>query len=137
MSRSGRHSCSSRALRPADGTAAVWVPVCWLGAVACSRSRRARPPGSHQAALRDRGSDEAGEERVRFERARLEFRVELHADEPWMIAAFANLRQNAVGRKAGEEEARLLERVAVFEVHFVAVTVALLDFGLAVDLRDF
>ena len=37
------------------------------------------------AALFERRTDKAGEQRVWLKRARLQFRVELHADEPGMV----------------------------------------------------
>jgi hypothetical protein len=47
----------------------------------------------HQPALVDRGTDEGGKKRVRFERPRLEFGMELHPDEPGMILIFDHLGQ--------------------------------------------
>ena len=37
---------------------------------------------------------------MRLERARLQFGMELHPDEPGMVLIFDDLRQHAVGRKA-------------------------------------
>src|SRR5207248_7797606 len=63
----------------------------------------------HQPALLDRRLDEGGEQRVRLERAGFQLRVELHPDEPRMILVLDDLRQDAVGRHAGEPHAELLE----------------------------
>ena len=49
------------------------------------------------------GGDEARKQRVRLERPRLELGVKLHADEPGMISELDRLRQQPVGRHAGEE----------------------------------
>ena len=68
-----------------------------------------------------------GEQRVRLERARFQLGMELHADEPGMVGAFDDLRQQAVGRHAGEPQAVLLEPVAIVDVDLVAVAVALGD----------
>ena len=57
---------------------------------------------SHQPALRFRRRDEARKQRMRPKRARLEFGVELHADEPGVISELDRLGQKAVGRHAGE-----------------------------------
>jgi hypothetical protein len=56
----------------------------------------------HQPRLVERGLDERAEQRVRLERAGFEFRVELHADKPRVLRDFDDLRQQAVGRHAGE-----------------------------------
>jgi len=44
-----------------------------------------------EAGLLECRSDESGEQGVGIERLRLEFRVELHANKPWMIGSFDNL----------------------------------------------
>jgi len=61
---------------------------------------------------------------MRLERPRLEFGVELNADEPRMVLVFDDLRQHAVRRHAGEAQAVLLEAVLVGGVDLVAVAVA-------------
>src|SRR5512137_1419581 len=50
-------------------------------------------------------SDELPEERMRTARSRLEFRMELAANEPGMRRQLHGLHQRAVGRKAAEQEA--------------------------------
>src|SRR6476469_1067880 len=90
---------------------------------------------SDQSRLRDGRLDKAGEQRVRRERLRLQLRMELHAHEPGMVWPLDDFGQFAVGRQAGKDQALLLERVAVMDVDFVAVAVALADHGLAVDRR--
>ena len=59
--------------------------------------------------------------------------MELHADEPGMVIVLDDLRQDAVGRHAGETHAALLEPAFITGVDLVAVAVALGDFGLAVN----
>ncbi len=66
---------------------------------------------------------------MRLEGARLEFRVELHADEPRVIRILDRLRQQAVRRQPGEAQARRLEALAITGVDLVAVAVALGDLG--------
>src|SRR5690349_24739300 len=53
--------------------------------------------------------------------------MELHADEPRMVGDLDDLRQLAVGRHAGEQQADLLQPLLVINIHLVAVAVALLD----------
>src|ERR1700691_346373 len=88
---------------------------------------------SYQPTLRLGCGDEAREQRVGLERTRFELRMELDADKPRMIGEFDRLRQEAVGRHAGEHDALGFEAGAVGGVDLVAVAVALGDFGLAVD----
>src|SRR6185503_6686790 len=84
----------------------------------------------HQARLRHGCADKRNEQRMRFEQARLQFRMELHANEPRMIGNFHDLRQDAVGRHAGEQQPLLLQLFLVVDVYFVAVAVPLGDRGL-------
>ena len=56
--------------------------------------------GLHQPALLHRRADEGSEQRVRLERSRFQFGMELHADEPGMVLVFDDLRQNTVRRHA-------------------------------------
>ena len=51
------------------------------------------------------GADEAGKERMRLERPRLELGMELHGDEPRMAGQLGNLDELAVGRSAGDAHA--------------------------------
>jgi hypothetical protein len=52
-----------------------------------------------QPALLHRRADEGAEERVRLEGPGLELRVELHRDEPGMVGALDDLRQQSVRRQ--------------------------------------
>src|SRR5437763_4774060 len=90
----------------------------------------------HQPALLDGRLDEGGEQRVRLERAGFQLRVELHPDEPRMILVLDDLRQDAVGRHAGEPHAALLEPALVIGIDFVAVAVALRNLGFSIDRGD-
>src|SRR5690606_3165968 len=89
------------------------------------RQTAKRAPGSHQARLPHRGGDEAGEQRMRLERAALELGVELHADEPRVIGTLDDLREQSVGRHAREYQPALLERLAVGRIDLVAMPVTL------------
>src|SRR3546814_12745717 len=60
--------------------------------------------------------------------------MELHADEPGVVRDLDDLRQLAVRRQAGEQQARLLQHLPVVDVHLVAVAVALADRIRAVDV---
>jgi hypothetical protein len=71
--------------------------------------KRAAPP-VYTSRLCSTG-DERRKQRMRLERARFQFGMELHADEPGMVLIFDDLRQHAVGRHAGEAHAVLLEPV--------------------------
>src|SRR3954451_20387063 len=82
---------------------------------------------SNQARLIERGADEGGEQGVRLEGLRLEFRVELHADIPGMIGDFDNLRQHAVRRHAGKPKAGGFEPFLVADIDLVAVTMTFTD----------
>ena len=61
------------------------APLALLGG--CFMSRRL-----NQTRVLDCRSDKAGKERVRRERARFQFGVELHPDKPGMVAALDNFR---------------------------------------------
>ena len=74
---------------------------------------------------------------MRLERARFQFGVKLHADEPGVIGEFDGFRQQPVGRNAGEDQALFLEPGAIGGVDFVAVAVALGNFQPPIDLCDF
>ena len=69
---------------------------------------------------------------MRFHRFGLELGMELAAQKPGMVGQFANFDIGAVGRFAGNAQPGLLQRSFVFAVEFVAVTVAFVDFRLAV-----
>src|SRR5204862_7662354 len=81
-----------------------------------------------------RGRDEAGEERMRPRRPRLELRMELAADEPRMLRVLDDLDQLPVGTHAAEAKAVLGELLAIFVRDLVAVTMPLADLRDAVYL---
>ena len=81
----------------------------------------------------DGGTDEGGEERMRFERLGLEFRMELAAEEPWMIGSFDDLDVVFVGSAAGDAKAGAGENFLVVAIEFVAMPMTLADFELAVS----
>src|SRR5262249_59541538 len=82
-------------------------------------------------ALRDlvavAGLHEAGEQRVRLERLRLELGVELHGDVPRMRGQLDDLDELAVERAADDLEALVGQRLLVQTVELVAVAVTLVD----------
>ena len=63
--------------------------------------------------------------------------MELHADVPWVIFDLDNLGQAAVRGHAREDQTAFFELVPVFRVHLIAVAVAFLDLGRAIDLGHF
>src|SRR5437763_11543886 len=63
-----------------------------------------RRKGLNQPALLQRSLDEAGEERMRLERAALQLGVKLDANEPRMVRPLDNLRQLVVRRHAREQQ---------------------------------
>ena len=62
--------------------------------------------------------------------------VELDADEPGVVLDLDDLGEFAVGAHAGEDQTAGLKLVAVFHVNLIAVAVAFLDHGAAVDAGD-
>src|SRR3712207_2458882 len=84
--------------------------------------------------LAERRRDEAGEERVRPRRARLELRVELAADEVRVRLELDHLDERAVRREAAQQHAAVRELVAILVGDLVAVAMALADVGGAIDL---
>src|SRR5438874_2050469 len=80
--------------------------------------------------------DEAREQRMRLERPALELGMELDADEPRMVGPLDDFGQLTVGRHAGKDQSRSLERVTIVDVDLVAVAVPLADRVGAVDRAD-
>ena len=80
----------------------------------------------------DRRFDEAEEQRVRVLRFRLEFRMELHGDEPGMVAKLDDLGELLVRIDAGDHEAGRLEVTLIVRVEFVAMAMPLADKRFAV-----
>src|SRR3546814_3109260 len=76
-------------------------------------------PALDQPALLHRRFDETREQRMRIERLRLEFRMELHPDKPWMVRALNDFRQHAVGRHARKDEPALFELFAIRAVDLI------------------
>src|SRR5262249_54304429 len=97
---------------------------------------------SDQAALIPRRANEIAEKRMRVERTRLEFRMILHPDEPWMLGQFQGLRQFSIRRHAGEAYAHRFQSILVVDVDFVSMPVAFgnlrraVDFGYLAALRQ-
>ena len=81
-----------------------------------------------------RRADERLEQRMRLERLRLEFRMELAADEIRMVGDLHHLDVGAIGRGPGNPQAAGDQRAFVFSIELVAMAVALADLGLVVDL---
>ena len=77
---------------------------------------------------------EAAEQRMRAVRAGLQLRVRLRADEPGMLRQLDHLYDAAVRGLTGQKHAVLLKNLAVIVVDFIAVTMALVDDFLAVEL---
>src|SRR4051794_4244270 len=82
----------------------------------------------------ERRAHELAEQRLRTLRARLELRVVLRGDEERVVGMLDHLDEAVVRRGAAAHEAGVLEPAAQVVVHLVAVTVALVDHLLAVDL---
>src|SRR2546430_789977 len=74
------------------------------------------------------GAHEAGEQRVRAHRSRLELRMELAADEPRMIGKLDHLDEGAIGRQAGSPQSILCEHIAIRVRNFVAMAVPFAHF---------
>ena len=91
------------------------------------RHRSRTPPGrgSDQPFGVLRGADEIGEQRMRRERFRLQFRSLLDADEPGVILHFHDLRQASVRGHARKDQAAFFQPVTVFDIDLIAVAVAL------------
>src|SRR5215470_1159246 len=81
-----------------------------------------------------RGPNEGGEQRMRFERLGLEFRMELAAEEPRMFGRFDDLDVVLVWGAPGNLEPGRNQRLFVLAVEFIAVTMPLADLELAVSL---
>lgn len=95
-----------------------------------------RPLALNQAALLKCRFDEACKERMRIERAALQFRMVLNADEPRMVLVLDGFRQETIRRHAGEYEAAAFQLVLVVDIDFVAVAVTLGNIRVAVDVGN-
>src|SRR2546426_7458214 len=81
-----------------------------------------------------RGPDKSLEERMRFERSRLEFRVELAAQEPGMVADLHDLDIGPIRRLARQVESTAHQGLLILPVKLVAVAMALGNLRPAVGL---
>ena len=70
-----------------------------------------------------------------FERARLEFGMELAAEEPWMVGQFHYFDQIIIGRSASGPKAGFLKCGSILIVDFQAMTMALSDAGSSPSAR--
>src|SRR5215470_816909 len=71
---------------------------------------------------------------MRLERLRLEFRMELASEEPRMLGRLDNLHVISVRRASRNLQSRCHQRFFEVAVEFVAMSVALADFELAIRL---
>ena len=124
---SRRRSASVRAARRHRDSA---------GSASTSAEREARTSPSGCCVLRavQRGADEVAEQRRGPLGARLELRVELRGHEERVVGQLDHLDEPLVGRRARDRQAGGLQAPAQADRHLVAVAVALVDHGLAVDL---
>src|SRR5581483_5926780 len=76
---------------------------------------------------------ERREHRLRLERLRFEFWMELAANEVRMIRQFHHLDVSAVGGRSRNLQPRRSQRLFILAIEFVTMAVALADFGLAVN----
>src|SRR6478736_3234071 len=106
-------------------------------AVAHGNRRRSRAAVSRRfmsILMCETSRNEAFEERMRDVRLRAEFGMELAGKKPWVTLDLDELNQSAVRRRARDDEAPLLHRLAVVHVELVAVAVPFEDFRAPVDL---
>src|ERR1022692_891469 len=96
--------------------------------------RRTLFPGPPFRAMLVRRRDERAEQRMRFQRLRLELGMKLASDEMRMIRQFHDLDISSVGRRAGDAQPGRHHRLFIFAIEFVTMAVALADLELAVDL---
>ncbi len=74
-----------------------------------------------------RGFDERGEQRVRPGRPALELGVELTGDEPRVIGQLDHLHQTVVRGRTRHGQSVLLEKLSIFVIHFVTMSMTLFD----------
>src|SRR3954453_6598345 len=80
-----------------------------------------------------RRPDEAAEQRMRLQRLRLELRMELAADEEWMLGDLDHLDVSPIGGRAGDAQAAAGEHGFVLAVELVAMAMALAYLEVAID----
>src|SRR5262245_6163850 len=73
---------------------------------------------------------------MRLEGARLQFRVELHADEPGVIGKFDDLGQQPVRRHPAKAHARRFQARTIARIDLVAVAMTFRNLRLAIDACD-
>src|SRR5579864_870601 len=95
------------------------------------RRRLFRPP--FQAML-IRSANERFKQRMRLQRFRLEFGMELATDEVGMPGNFDHLYVGPVWRRPGKPQASRRQRAFVLAIELVAVPMALADLGFPVHL---
>src|SRR4051794_231008 len=76
--------------------------------------------------------DEPRKKRMRTRGPRLQFRMELAADEPRMVRQFHNLDELPIRRKSTQPEPMLHEEVSISIRDFISMPMPLADLGLAV-----
>src|SRR5579863_4294172 len=69
---------------------------------------------------------------MRFERLGFEFRVELAAEEPWMVRSFDDLNIVFVGGTAGDAETSGGQNFFVVAIEFVAMAMTFADLEFSV-----
>src|SRR5579885_2797828 len=87
------------------------------------------------ASILVRRLDEFAEERMRLEWLRLEFRVELAAEEVRMVRNLKDLDVSSVRRGSGNAKSSAGEQRFVLAIEFVAMTMTLADLRLAIGAR--
>ena len=100
------------------------------------RSPRPRSPPSRRLTSRRHpagGTDELAEQRLRARRARVELGVELRGDEERVVRQLDDLDEALVRRGAAHHEPLVLDPATEHVVDLVAMAVALVDDGLAVE----
>ena len=80
----------------------------------------------------DRSRDELAEERIRFERARSEFRMELTSDKERMRWQFDDFGEALLRVDATENDARGFILSFELVIEFIAMAMALFDVRLAI-----
>src|SRR6266446_322115 len=79
-----------------------------------------------------RSAHERLEQRMRLQRLRLEFRMELASDKKRMTRNLYHLNVSAVGSRAGNAQPRRHHRLLILAIELVTMPVPLADLGLAI-----
>src|SRR5580698_315366 len=91
--------------------------------------RRRLLVGSPFRAMLIRRAYECMKQRMRLERLRLEFRMELAADKMRMVGQLHHLHVSSIGGRTGDAQSRRRQRPFILAVEFITMPVALADFG--------